>query len=202
MYPAVGSAILSILAAAKPMTGDQASGHSELIAYAIFVLSGVILLGIVLQWIYLLVRRRHRTAASQLINGSSVCPKDLSANTELVVALLRNAAPNSMQAYLSGSSDGVDGDLQRILTLLQNPYENDLRSATTDGNTYLALARSQRATAALVTDVEGLCQQIEALNQSTITRDHVSMIAAKTMISGLLLLCAMGGLVIGAVQVI
>lgn len=201
MHPAAGSAILSVAAAVKPTMGDQASGDSELIAYAIFALSGVIMLGILFQLIYLLIRRRRRAAAS-LINGSSVCPKDLSANTELVVALLRNAAPSAIQAYLSEGSDGVDGDLQRILTVLQNPYENVLRSAATDGNTYLALARSQRATAALVTDVEGLCQQVEALNQSTITRDHVTMVAAKTMIGGLLLLCALGGLVIGAVQVI
>jgi len=201
MQLAVGTTILSAASAVKAIPKSQVDGNSDLMAYAIFALSGVILVGILGYWVSILVRKRRRVAASQL-NGSSVCPEDMAANTELVVALLRKAAPGNLLAYLDENSTHFDGDLQRFLTILQNPYETELRAAAADGNTYLALARGQRATVALIDDVERLCERVEELNHRVVTKDHVSVVAARTMIGGLLLLCAIGGLVIGAVQVL
>jgi len=193
--------ILSVAAAVKAVPESRVNGSSDLVAYGLFLLSGVLLIGIVVYWVTILIRKRRRLTSDQ-VNGSSVCPEDMTANTELVVALLRNAVPGNTLAYLDKESTQFDGDLQRFLTIYQRPYELDLQAAAADGNTYLALARSQRATVALIEDVERLCERVEDLNHRTITKDHVSVVAAKTMIGGLVLLCTLGGLVIGAVQVI
>lgn len=196
-----GTMILSVAAAVKAVPESRVESSSDLVAYGLFFLSAVLLVGILVYWATILIRKRRRLNANP-VNGSSVCPEDMAANTELVVALLRKAAPGTLLAYLDNESTQFDGDLQRFLTILKSPYETELRAAAADGNTYLALARSQRATVALIEDVERLCERVEDLNHRTITKDHVSVVAAKTMIGGLVLLCTIGGLVIGAVQVL
>ncbi len=53
---------------------------------------------------------------------------------------------------------------------------------------------------ALVADIDRLCRWVEELERRTVTKDHVSIVAARTTIAGVALLCAFGGLVIAGLQ--
>lgn len=192
------ASLLIFSAGSSPTRHEDSS--PDLIAYALLILSGVIFLALAMQAVYFLIRRReHQNAVGH--NGMSICASDMVDNTELVVTLLRHAVPGELLAYLDKEAISFDGDLERFLTVLQNPYEDDLRPANSDGNAYLALARTHRAICAVIDDVDQLHARVTAMSTGVVTRDQASIIATRTMVSGALLACAIGGLAIGIIQV-
>jgi hypothetical protein len=192
----------SVLAAAKSAL-DSGSDRTDLIAYGLFALCAIALVIVFLLWFYGMPKRSRELALAQPAEGASVSLDDVNINAELVIALLRAASPNEVLKWIDGDpASHTLGQLNQFLTLLRRPYENDLRGAAADGNTYLALARSHVTMAALVDDVEQLCTRLHTLESNAITHERVSITATKTTFTVVALLCAFGGTLIGGIKLL
>lgn len=180
------------------------STNNDLIGYGLFALAAVALLAVVFllfftpRW-----ARRFHMPPAQLIAGPSVCVADLKVNTQLILDLLRGATPGSVLAWVDGEPhEEAALKLERFLTVLGQPYEVELTGAASDGNTYLALARAHAVSAKLVLDLERLCERLTALEARTMTVNHVSVVATRTTVWAVGLLCAFGGALFAAVAVL